>query len=297
VEQSGTDQNRTIGAALKQNIKTKTPVIYNILLILQQEFINVKKECNEYIAFKKAIHQNVPYFGIPGGLSTTGKRRNYMEKFIKEEVKKKQGEFFKVLEIGSWLGSSAILWADAIKKYNDGKGLVICVDPWVPYIKPENIGYSKTPLKMEKALKKNRVLPLFLHNIQASRLESIIKPYKGTSEELLPTLRDEEFNFVYVDGSHLYSDVLKDLKRCGRLVSQNGVLGGDDLELQKNEIDVVNAEKQKEKDYIIDTKTNKPFHPGVSIAVGEFFSNRVSNYEGFWIMRKMQGEWRQVEIS
>ncbi len=117
-----------------------------------------------------------------------------MEKFIREEIENNQGSFFKVLEIGSWLGSSAILWADGIKKYNKGKGLVICVDPWVPFIKPENIGYSKTLLKMEKALK-------------------------------------------------------------------------------------------------------KPFHLGVSMAVGDFFNKRVSSYEGFWIMRKTPEEWQQVEIS
>ena len=296
------DKNRTSGEVLKQNIKTKTPVVYNILRsvsVLKQKFTNVKREYDEYISFKKAIHQNVPYFGIPGGLSTTetDKKRNYMETFFKQEVEKKQGEFFKILEIGSWLGSSAILWADAIKKYNDGKGLVICVDPWLPYINSENIDYSETPLKMEKALRKNKVFPIFLHNVKASGLESIIKVYKGKSGELLCTLRDEEFDFVYVDGSHFYSDVLKDLKRCDRLVSQNGVLGGDDLELQKYEIDVVNAEKQKEKDYITDIKTNKAFHPGVSLAVGEFFNKRVSNYEGFWIMRKIRDEWQPVKIN
>jgi hypothetical protein len=40
---------------------------------------------------------------------------------------------FRVLEVGSWAGESAILWSTAIKEFNGGQGLVICLDSWEPY--------------------------------------------------------------------------------------------------------------------------------------------------------------------
>ena len=144
---------------------------------------------------------------------------------------------------------------------------------------------------------KKKIFPLFLHNIRSCDVEDIVKPYKGKSQEVLPTLRDEEFDFVYIDGSHFYTDVIMDLQLCSPLVSPSGVLGGDDLDLQKGEFDMQNAIINREKDCIIDTKTNNGFHPGVSLAIGEFFNDqKVSCYESFWIMRKTDG-WEKIEIG
>lgn len=253
----------------------------------------------DFLRYKAAIWYNKPYWGIDGGTipNSSNERMSWMRKFIKKEIENHQGEFFKILEIGSWLGSSAIVWADAITKYNNGNGLVVCVDPWAPYVESENLGINNTPYIMNEALKKDKIFPLFLNNIRSFGMENIIKPYRGKSDEVLPTLREKCFNFVYVDGSHFYTQVIKDLNLCHCLVSENGVIGGDDLELQIDEVNAENAMKQQEKDYITDTKKNKNFHPGVTVAVGEFFKQRVSSYEGFWIMRKKQSDWHQIDLA
>ena len=150
---------------------------------------------------------------------------------------------------------------------------------------------------MEKALKNQKIFNLFVHNIAAAQHDDIIKVYRGYSDEVLPTLRDNQFNLVFVDGSHSYSQVIKDLKNCRRLVCNGGILCGDDLELQKHEINLKDAEEKKNKDdCILDERSNTYFHPGVTLAVGEFFGGKVSNFEGFWAMGKTISGWEKVEL-
>jgi len=220
-----------------------------------------------------------------------------MEKIVELEASKLKGKRFEILEIGSWAGDSAILWANAIKKFNNGNGSAICVDPWRPYINlGEKVEVFKVLLCMEKALKKGKIYSLFLHNIAATKLDDIIKPYKGDSDEVLSTLRDNKFDLVFVDGNHSYSQVIKDFINCERLICEDGILCGDDLELQKHEIDVKNVEGKKEDDFILDQRSGTYFHPGVTLAVGDFFGGEISNFEGFWATRKTKSGWQKVEL-
>ena len=144
---------------------------------------------------------------------------------------------------------------------------------------------------------KDKIYKLFLHNIKTTGHLDIIKPYRGISDEILPTLREASFNFVYIDGSHNYSQVVKDLKNSDGLVIDGGYLCGDDLEMQLHEVDINLAKENKEQDFIVDEKTKKLFHPGVAVAVEEFFSDEVSSYEGFWIMQKSGSDWNKVLLN
>jgi hypothetical protein len=53
------------------------------------------------------------------------------------------------------------------------------------------------------------------------------------------------------------------------LVKNGGYQCGDDLDLQLHQIDIANALKFSNKDYIVDPKTKSYFHPGVTLAVGK----------------------------
>ncbi len=223
-----------------------------------------------------------------------------MQKCVEFEIRNYRGDFFKILEVGSWAGASALLWATALKEFGGGcRGLVLCVDPWKPYIGPESVGSLKPQKyeRIERALKKGKIYKLFLHNIKAAGYADIIKSLRGSSDEILPTLQDGEFNFVYIDGSHVYSQVIRDLGNGARLVSVGGILCGDDLELQQSQIDFHYAEKNKGKDYILDVGVNKPFHPGVTLAVWEFFGGEVSSWDGFWAMRKTESGWQKIILD
>lgn len=249
----------------------------------------------EYWRFRRCLANNEPYFGtIMAARQGAPVRHGYMQRLVELEcsLAKNKNKNFKILEIGSWAGGSAITWAEAIKLFNHGNGTVICVDPWENYIDlTKNKG--RVYQVMSKALTTGKIFNLFLHNIRTSKHDDIILPFKGSSDRILPLLKSNQFNIIFVDGAHTYQEVLKDFNNSALLVAEGGVLCGDDIELQMFEIDLENAKKNMDQDFILDPKTGKWFHPGVTLAVGEFFGE-VSVYEGFWVMRKRGVSWEKV---
>ncbi|MBI4370354.1 MAG: class I SAM-dependent methyltransferase [Elusimicrobia bacterium] len=249
----------------------------------------------ETARYEACRRTRAPYFGSLLAASQVGTRAAWLAKCARAELKNFKNHEFRILEIGSWAGSSAVIWARAIKN-SAVKGSVLCVDPWEPYINQENIGCSQTPLVMERALQKGQIYELFLHNIRACGMEDIVQHRKGPSDQVLPTLSEQTFHIVYIDGSHFYSQVIKDLENSERLIIEGGILCGDDLDLQRHEIVVAHAQENRERDYIRDLKLDKPFHPGVTLAVAEFFGGEVSCYEGFWAMRKTKFGWQKIYL-
>ena len=259
-------------------------------------------EDREYRYYEYCLAHNKPYFGkVMWAGQGHPIRHAYMQFLVELLCRKREGKPFKVLEIGSWAGGSAITWAEAIKKFNQGRGLVICLDPWKLYFDPSR--YSELPdesqivyREMAEALQSGGIFDLFLHNIRAAQQEDLIVPMKGSSNELLPLFCDEWFDLIFVDGDHTYARVVEDLKNSAPLVAEGGVICGDDLELQVSQIDLSYAKAHKQMDYILDPKTRVWYHPGVTLAVGEF-SREVSAWEGFWAMRKQAGNWEKVELQ
>jgi hypothetical protein len=62
-----------------------------------------------------------------------------------------------------------------------------------------------------------------------------------------------------------------------------------------SEIDKHLPRTRLEEDVVRDACTGRDFHPGVTMAVGEFFGD-VSAYAGFWVMQKAGGAWRKVAL-
>ena len=70
----------------------------------------------------------------------------------------------------------------------------------------------------------------FDHNIRVAGSTDKIVKLRGRSQQVLPFLAQESFDFVYVDGSHLALDVLQDAAMCWRLIRPGGILVFDDYE-------------------------------------------------------------------
>ncbi len=245
------------------------------------------------LEFEKTIRSNEPYFGpVMGAKMGRVVRHGYMQKLVELECRKLNGGDYKILEIGSWAGGSTVTFAEAIKKYNNGNGYVVCIDPWRSF--HEDHIEKRSHAVMEKALKSGEIFNLFLHNIKSSGYENSVIPIKGYSKDILPILRERKFNLIFVDGSHFYKDVIGDLQKSGELLTDGGILCGDDLELQANELDKAEVEFHRTNDSSIDSKTKIAYHPGVTLAVSEFFWGPVSSWKGFWAMRKSAGNWEKV---
>ncbi len=85
-----------------------------------------------------------------------------------------------------------------------------------------------------------------------------------------------------------------DIQHGRRLLRDGGLLCGDDLELQTNDCDRAFAAANLAQDFICDPK-GRWFHPGVTLAVDSELG-LVSNYGGFWIMRKAGAAVAPVEL-
>jgi predicted O-methyltransferase YrrM len=241
--------------------------------------------------------QNKPYFGVYMMAGQTWEdRKPYMQFLIKKEITHCETGSFRLLEVGSWAGNSALTWAEAIKSSGQ-EGEIVCVDPWIPYVKPEKNMVNMAPKIMEKALNNNKILKLFLHNIGATDISKMVTPIRGTSDKVLPMLKESNFNIIFIDGAHYFSNVIRDFQNAEKLICEGGILCGDDLELQSHEVDIDFAEKNKELNWIREPKTGKEFHPGVTMAVHVFFKKPVSAYNGFWAMRKIKNGWETVNLD
>ena len=247
----------------------------------------------EFLRYHYCILNNKPYFGvILSSVQGNTDRHAYMEKLVKSLSGR--GESLRILEVGSWAGGSAVLWARSITRYNNGKGVVFCIDPWQPYLGGQNHSLYK---KMDTALKKGTIVNLFYHNINYSGFGDKIIAIRGFSDDCLPALKNGQFDIVYIDGDHSYRSVVKDLTNAKSLCKENGILCGDDLELQYPGTDKQALELNIDKDFVIDPATSAWFHPGVTKAVWGIFGQEVSCYDGFWAMRKSGGEFIKVTLK
>lgn len=250
----------------------------------------------ELLRYRYCMMANKPYFGAVLS-STQGSvaRHPYMEQTVK--LLSGRGEM-RILEVGSWAGGSAVVWARSLEKYNSGKGLVVCVDPWKPYFGESQAWTSRALYKkMDAASRSGAIVNLFHHNITASGFGDKVVTMRGSSDACLPALKEAQFDIVYIDGDHSYKAVGKDLNNAKSLCREGGVLCGDDLEVQYQAADKENIEANIERDFIQDPASGTWFHPGVTKAVWECFGQEVSCYEGFWAMRRKGDRFEKIELD
>jgi len=253
------------------------------------------KKLTEEEIYRFCLLTGRPYFG--GHLHATQghlSRHGYMHCLVLNEAARRPNQPLHILEIGSWAGGSAITWANALKTAG-AAGKVFCVDLWKPYVRAETV-QSRNMKAMNQELHSGEIFPLFLHNIRASGHEDIVVPIRGESRAVLPLLGDRKFPILFVDGDHRYEAAHSDITQSLELVASDGVLCGDDLELQISEIDAAGAWAKKDEDYIRDAKTGKPYHPGVTLAVGKIF-DKVAVWDGFWAVRKTAAGWQPVDMA
>jgi predicted O-methyltransferase YrrM len=245
-----------------------------------------------------------PYFGrLHAANQLQPRRAFYMSGLLAGELKN-QRDSYNILEIGSWVGRSTILWASVLQKMCP-KGKILCIDPWGIYCEiSAEYPKGQTRQRMAEAVRSDSAMKLYLHNIKTSGNSTRVTYIRGYSQDILPLLRDESFDFIYIDGDHSYNGVRSDIRHAKRLAKINGIICGDDLEKQRDELpeNTVNPESA---DYIdpasVDYSANplsqgikEPHalecHYGVTMAVWEEFQTHVTAREGFWMTRKYVSE-------
>lgn len=201
-----------------------------------------------------------------------------------------------IMEIGSWFGASALSWAQGLKEYADGKGNLTCIDAWKPFFNLEEHQDNEYVIEMEKLLESDFAYKVFLHNISTVPNSIVTQHFRGKSENILKFLKDESYSVIFIDADHTYDFVKKDILESLRLVENHGIICGDDLNMQMKDIDKDFAINSKNKDFIQDPKTERNYHPGVTIAINEIFGD-VSSWGGYWAMQKIDNNWKKISLK
>jgi len=237
-----------------------------------------------------------PYFsGATAGIQGEFVRHVYMSAAV--SLKASESSFISLMEIGSWTGASTLTWCQAIDSYCPDAGEVLCVDPWSPYFSEEQNEQGENYRIMSNMAGLDIVYDLFLHNIKFAQQSTPVKHMRGKSIDIPPLLKEESFDVIYIDGDHAYESALYDIRLAKQLVKIGGFICGDDLEVQGAESDLEFIKKNLKYDFLRFPEKNLAFHPGVTLAVYEEFSE-VSAYHGFGIMRKVaEDKFGKVSLS
>lgn len=202
-----------------------------------------------------------------------------------------------VLEIGSWVGSTAISWAEGLKAIERAGGIT-CVDPWLSYFdlsRDRNSVYAE----MNDAARSGDAFKLFQHNIAAAGHGDVIDFKRMPSSEIPRVFPASSFDVVFIDGDHRYQAVAADTAAARRVLRSPGIICGDDLELQ---IAALDPEEHRnvlaaDVDSAFSERARRGYHPGVSQAVAEAFPAGVSEWHGFWAVWFDGSDWRPLEID
>jgi hypothetical protein len=199
----------------------------------------------DFAQIRNLIHKSNPYDGFDyksRPLDLQGWAQD--ETTIPELVAMVQPSL--VVEVGSWKGYSASMFAKAIKSLPHACGL-ICVDTWLgarefysTTEEKEEMWWSDMVDKPGFHTERYDALGLvngyptvyyqFLANMMHLGNQDVVVPFPQTSTLAGRWLRSHgvEAQLVYIDASHEYDDVLSDMNIYWDIVSRGGIMFGDD---------------------------------------------------------------------
>ena len=147
----------------------------------------------------------------------------YYPEAVKEFLRSKTHPIV-IVEIGTWLGASAIQVADIIRDMGR-KDVIICVDTW--------LGSPEHFLGMPKKNGFPQIYTQFLQNIvnhgHTDRVLPLPLPSLQAIDILMPLLRNlGGADLIYIDAAHEYLPVYMDIRTYWPLLKAGGRMLGDD---------------------------------------------------------------------
>ncbi len=127
----------------------------------------------------------------------------------------------KILEIGSFMGLSALLFAKALYASQNYSTRIYCVDTWGDWS-------ARFDHPLMKIISQGKIYEKFLNNISDSGLENFIIPIRKDSVETARDFPDENFDLIFIDGDHTVDGAYRDLSAWHPKLKPGGILVGHD---------------------------------------------------------------------
>lgn len=134
--------------------------------------------------------------------------------------KQPEQDELQILEVGSWLGSTAIAMADA-----SCMARVHCVDTWQG--SPSDLTGDQAKLAIEEE-GENAVYKRFIANI-GPRHNKTIFAWQGTSEEMAKKAWPKKFDLIFIDAEHTYEALKAQILEWWPHLAADGVMCGHDF--------------------------------------------------------------------
>lgn len=205
------------------------------------------------------------------------------------------GKAIKAIEIGVWYGiGSTNIWLDNLAEGSQ----IFLIDSWKPYASEEDINDPGWDYHCMNELSTDAFLSAFL-NVRrfekaTHRRNVDISLVRGNSFNILSSMASDQFDFIYIDGDHKYTNAKNDIEQAKRLIKKDfGIICGDDLERLPTPELYDLSKGFPDRDYL-----REPYnlHPGVLMAVHEAFSE-VDMTNGFWWVACINGKFLRLNIN
>ncbi|WP_173179008.1 glycosyltransferase [Desulfosarcina ovata] len=122
-----------------------------------------------------------------------------------------------VVEIGSFMGLSAIVMGHALRRAGNCHAKIHCVDTW------DSSYLHKIGINTDKSL-----IEIFKSNIKHNGLNFLINLHPMASIDASSTFKDNAIDLLFIDGDHCYESCYQDLSAWYPKVKDGGIILGHD---------------------------------------------------------------------
>lgn len=134
----------------------------------------------------------------------------------------------RIIEVGTWLGASAVVMARLLRQYECDGAAIICVDTFLGSKEHWQHEDGRGHLALRHGFP--TLYEQFMSNVANAGLQESIVPLPLPSAIAARVLGDAHLDaqLVYIDGSHEEEDALADMRAYWKLIVPGGALFGDD---------------------------------------------------------------------
>jgi predicted O-methyltransferase YrrM len=182
-------------------------------------------------SLRARLHPRDPFDGFPTGVYATDLRGwDSTHPIFEQAILSVKPTT--IIEVGSWKGASALHMAAVCRKH----GLaceIVCVDTWLGSSEHKFSRGDEFDLRLRHGYPE--IYYVFMSNVIESGLASYICPFPNTSENAHQTLKrlGVRAGIVYIDAAHHYAAVRNDLQMYWELLTEDGLVIGDDYEFDE----------------------------------------------------------------